>query len=187
MAVTAGNVDVGLTGAISKAPVGTAAPTTAVIALNASFIDTGAISEDGISLTMPGNGDSTPIKIWQGGAQVRTLRTSSDDLPSVTFTMLETNKTTVETYFGVTVAQTATEGSFSYVAGTTPAPSAYVADILDGTKSKRFHIPRGQRVEVGDLVFKNDEPIGYEVTIECELDTTLGYNFRYWDTGLKTP
>ena len=84
------------------------------------------------------------------------------------------------------LTQTATEGSFEYEGDTAPTPAAYVADILDGTKSKRFHIPRGVRAEVGDLVFKNDEPIGYEVTIECENDPTAGYAFKYWDTGLKS-
>lgn len=186
MAVTAGNVDVGLTGAISKAPLGTAAPTTAVSVLDAAYVDTGALSPDGIALAMPGPGDTTPIKIWQGDLTVRTLRATSEELPALTFTMLETNKGTVETYFGVTVAQTATEGSFSYT-GAAPVASVYTADILDGTKSKRFHIPRGMKAEVGDLVFKNDEAIGYEVTIECEYDATAGYYFRYWDTGLKTP
>lgn len=186
MAVNASNVRVGLTGAVSKGPLGTAAPTDATTAIDAAYSDTGAISEDGVTLSLPDNGDSTPIKIWQGGAQVRTLRTTSDDLPSMSFTMLETNKTTVETYFGVDVAQTVTEGSFSY----TPSlavPASYVLNVLDGDAVHRYHWPRGVKVSVGDLVYQNNEPVGYEVTIEGELDAVTGYNFRSWMTDLKTP
>ena len=187
MSVTAANVRVGLTGAVSKAPLGTAAPTTAISALNAAFADSGAISEDGVSLSLPDAGDVTPIKIWQGGAQVRTLRIASDDLATITFTMLETNKISVETYFDVTVTQSASEGSFSYVYGTTPTASGYVLDVLDGAVSHRYHIPRGVKANVGDLVYKNDEPVGYEVTVEMEQDSTTGYAFRSWMTDLKTP
>ena len=186
MTVDPSKVDVGITGAVSKGPLGTAAPTTAIVALDAAFKDAGAISEDGITLSLPDGGDSTPIKAWQNGQTVRTLRMTSDDLPSLTFTFLETNKTSVETYFGTSVTQSAAEGTFTYTVGLAPM-AAYVLDVIDGAKSKRFHIPRGARAEVGDLVFKNDEAIGYEVTIEAELDPVLGYNFKGWDTGLKTP
>lgn len=186
MAGDATKVDVGLTGAVSKAPTGTAAPTSATVALNAAFTDGGFISEDGISISLPGSGDTTPIKVWQGGATVRTLRTASEDLPTFTFTFLETNKTTVETYFDTTVTQSSTEGTFDYTVKL-PTPFALAVDILDGPKSKRYHVPRAVRAEVGDLVYQNNEPVGYEVTIEAEYDATAGYNFRGWDTSLKTP
>lgn len=186
MAVTAGNVRVGLTGAISKGALATAAPTTAVSVLDAAFKDSGAISEDGVTLTLPDSGDSTPIKIWQNGQTVRTLRTTSDDLPTLSFTMLETNKTSVETYFGVTVTQTASHGTFDYT-GATRTPSCYVLDVVDGAVTHRYHVPRGATASVGDVVYQNGEAVGFEVTIECELDATAGYNFRAWMTDLKTP
>lgn len=186
MAVDATKVRVGLTGAISKGPVGSTAPTDATTALNAAFIDSGAISEDGVTITLPDAGDSTILKIWQGGANVRTLRTTSDELPTISFTMLETNKTAVETYFGVSVTQTTAHGTFDYT-GSAPVASAYVLDVLDGTSSHRFHAPQAVRASVGDLVYRNDEPVGYEVTLELEKSATAGYNFRAWMTDLKTP
>lgn len=186
MAVTAGNVRVGLTGALSKAVLGSTAPTTAVSVLDAAFKDSGAISEDGVTLALPDSGDRTPIKIWQNGAQVRTLRSTSDDLPTISFTMLETNKTSVETYFGVTVTQTSAHGTFDYT-GAAAVPATYVLDVLDGSVSHRYYIPRGVNASVGDLVYKNDEAVGYEVTLELELDPTAGINFRAWMTDLKTP
>lgn len=186
MAADVSKVRVGLTGAISKAVVGSTAPTTATAALDSAFTDSGAISEDGVTLTLPDQGDRTTLKMWQGGAQVRTLRSASEDLPSISFTMLETNKISVETYFGVTVTQTATHGTFDYTV-TTPTPSAYVLDVIDGSVQHRFWVPRGVKASVGDLVYRNDEAIGYEVTIECEKDATTGINFRSWMTDLKTP
>ena len=186
MATDISAVRVGLTGAFSKGPSGTAAPTDATTAINVAYVDSGAISEDGVTLTLPDSGDKTTIKMWQGGAQVRTLRTASEDLPTISFTFLETNKTSVETYFGVTVTQTATHGTFDYTVGL-PDPFAGVLDVIDGANIHRLHIPRAVKASVGDLVYKNDEPIGYEVTIEMEKDATAGYNFRAWMTDLATP
>lgn len=179
-------VRVGLTGAISKGPVGTTAPTNATTAINVAFVDSGAISEDGITLTLPDAGDKNTIHMWQGGAQVRTLRKVSDDLAQISFTMLETNKTSVETYFGVTVTQTAAHGTFDYNV-TLPDPFAYVLDVIDGANIHRLHMPRAVKASVGDLVYKNDEPIGYQVTLDLEKDATAGYALRSWMTDLATP
>lgn len=179
-------VRVGLTGAISKAPLGTAAPTDSSTALDAAYIDSGAISSDGVTLTLPDTGDRTTIQAWQNGAQVRVIRTVTDDLPSINFTFLETNKTAVETYFGVTVTSGTTDGTFSYSPVNIPSPSAYVLDVIDGSNRARYHIPRGVKASVGDLVYKNDEAVGYEVTIECEVDATANYALKGWMTDLKS-
>lgn len=183
MTVTPANVHVAITGGISKAPIGTAAPTSATATLNMAFVDSGGISEEGVTLSLPGGGDSTPIKVWQNGATVRTIRTASEDLPSISFTFLETNKTAVETYFGVTVTQSGADGTFDYTVGLRQ-PAAYVLDVEDGDENHRFYFPRGVVSEVGEIVYANGEPIGYNVTIEAELDPTAGYNFRSWITSL---
>lgn len=185
MSADASKVRVGLTGAISKGAVGTTAPTDATTAINVAFVDTGAISEDGVTISLPDAGDRTTLRMWQGGAEVRTLRSPSDDLPQISFTMLETNKGAVELYFDTTVTQTASHGTFDY---TVKAPTAfgYVLDVLDGAIVHRFHLPQAVRASVGDLVYKNDEPIGYEVTLDLEKNTTAGYNLRGWMTDLKT-
>ena len=185
MAVDESKVRVGVTGAVSKAPLGSVAPTDGSTALDAAYVDSGAISEDGVTITLPDSGDKTPIKIWQNGAQVRVLRTTSDDLATISFTMLETNKTAVETYFGVTVTAAATEGSFEYNVEL-PDPFAYVLDVIDGAERHRYHSPRGVKASVGDLVYANGAPVGYQVTIEMEKDATAGYTLKGWMTDLKT-
>lgn len=186
MSTDISKVRVGLTGAISRGVVGSAVPTDATTAIDAAYTDSGAISEDGITLSLPDGGNKTTIKMWQNGAQVRTLRTTSEDLPQLHFVMLETSKANVELYFGATVTQTATHGTFDYTVKLATA-YAYVLDVLDGANHHRFHIPSGVKASVGDLVYKNDTPIGYEVTLDLDLDATAGYNFRGWMTDLKTP
>ena len=102
MAVDASKVRVAITGAISKGLTSASAPTGTGVALT-GFSDLGGISEDGVTLALNDEGDATPLKVWQDGATVRTLRTASEDNPTLSFTLVETSLATIETYFGVTV------------------------------------------------------------------------------------
>lgn len=185
MAVDASKVRVAVTGALSKGLTSATAPTSASAAAT-GFTDLGGISEDGVSLEMPDAGDSTPIKVWQNGATVRTVRETSEDNPSITCTLVETSLAAIETYFGVTVTQTATEGSFQWT-NTARTASSYVLDVIDGAELIRLYLPRGVVSSVGEITLANTEAIGYEVTIEAELDTVKGYNFKSFMTALKTP
>ena len=100
--------------------------------------------------------------------------------------MIETKKEVVELYYGATVTQTATEGSFVYDSSALRAQKAFVIDVIDGAELERVFIPKGRVVEVGDKVYANGEVIGYEVTIEAEKDSTLGGNAKVFSTRLKT-
>lgn len=184
MAQDASKVRVAVTGAVFKgltsatAPTGTAgAPT--------GFNDLGFISEDGVEIELPDAGDSTPIKAWQNGTTVRTIRTPSEDNPTWGFTMIETKIETIETYFGVTVTSTSTEGSFEFKTGNRPYNS-YIIDSIDGAELQRDYVPKGVVTSVGAHTLSNGDPIGYEVTVEGELDSVKGYNFKRWATALKT-
>lgn len=162
----------------STAPSGTSgAPT--------GMVDLGYISEDGIEITIPGAGEATTIKDMTGGS-VRVLRKPSEDNPSWHFTMLETSKETVEAYFGVTVTQAASEGSFEYTV-TNRGHFSYVVDVIDGAELIRDYIPYGVVVEVGAQTLANGEPIGYEITVEGERGhPSEDYNFARWATALKS-
>lgn len=183
MAVTPANVDVGITGAVSKGLVSATAPTAHGSTLT-GFVDLGGISEDGVQLTLPDAGESTPIKVWQNGATVRTVRSSSDDLPTLVFTMLETSLATIETYFGVTVDDT--DGSFTYVVENRD-PASYVLDVVDGSKVWRVYVPQGVVTSVTEITVANATATGYGVTIECELDAGVSYNFKSWHSALIVP
>ena len=184
MASDATKVRVAVTGAIFKgltsatAPTGTAGTTT-------GFLDLGFIGEDGVEIELPDAGDSTPIKAWQNGTTVRVIRTPSEDSPSWHFTMLETSKATVETYFGVTVTAAAADGSFEFKVANRPHES-YIVDAIDGAELVRDYIPYGIVTSVGTHTLSNGDPMGYEVTVEGELDPVKLYNFKRWATALKT-
>lgn len=185
MAVTPSNVRVAVTGAVSKGLTSATAPTGTASALT-GFTDLGGISEDGVTLALPDAGDSTPIKVWQNGATVRTLRSTSDDLPTISFTMVETSLATIETYFGVTVTQTSAEGSFEYKVQNRGHDS-YVLDVVDGPELERNYIPKGIVTSVEEITLANTEAIGYGVTIEMENGGAgKDYNFKSWRTSLKS-
>lgn len=184
MAVDATKVRVAITGALSKGLTSATAPTGTAGAIT-GFTDLGGISEDGVTLALNDEGDATPLKVWQDGATVRTLRTSSEDNPTLSLTLVETSLATVETYFGVEVTQTVTEGSFEFKSKIRSADS-YVLDVVDGAELIRVYVPRGVVSSVGEITLANTEAIGYEVTIDCELDGTLDYNFKTWATALKS-
>ena len=147
MAGDASNVPVYVTGGVFTADYGATAPT-GTSGAPTGFVDLGYISSDGVEITMPGAGDSTAIKAWQDNTTVRTIRTPSEDSPTWHFTMLETKLETIELYFGVTVTQTATEGSFEYTVSQRAA-KAMVVDGVDGSELVRDYIPNAVVTDVG--------------------------------------
>lgn len=185
MSTDAANVRVAVTGAVSKGAYGATAPTTPVGAA-ASHTDLGFVGEDGVEISLPGVGDSTPIKAWQGGVTVRTIRTPSDGKPSWKFVLLETTIETIELYFGVTVDDAATFGSFEYTVIDRTAFSM-VVDAVDGAELIRDYVPNAVVVEVEAHKLANSEAIAYGVTVEGDLDPTKDYNFKRFATALKTP
>jgi hypothetical protein len=185
MALDSNNVRVAVTGAVSVGPIGTTAPTGTASAITPRT-DLGYIGEDGVTETQPGAGDVNRIKAWQNGATVRTIRTATEDLPTWSFVLLETKLEVIELYYKTEVTQTATEGSYSIDADAQDPGHDFVIDVVDGAELERVHVPRGFVSEVGDKVYANGEAIGYEVTIEGEKDSTLGYNAKVWATSLKS-
>lgn len=183
MAVDATKVRVAVSGALSKGLTSAAAPTGTAAALT-GFTDLGGIRENGVALALPDASDATPIKVWQNGATVRTIRETSDDNPTITVTLVETTKVAIETYFGVTVTSTVSEGTFD-IKNEVRTAASYVLDVIDGAELIRVYVPRGVVSSVGEITLANTEAIGYEVTIDAELDSTKGYQARTWMTALK--
>jgi len=164
MAIDASAVKVGVSGIIAYAPLGTAAPTSAISSISA-FTDAGYASEDGVTVS---NGQTVEqIRAWQNAAIVRTTVTEGE----TTFqtTLIQTDVNTVGLVYGSAV----TAGSVIVRPAVERPHQAFVIDVYDGSEVIRHWIPDGQITELGDIVYQNGEAIGYEVTITAYQHTSL--------------
>lgn len=170
MAQSTANVRVGVDGVVYHAPLNTALPTTAVIALNAAFKDVGIISEDAVNAAL--SNSTNDIKSWAGSI-IRKVQTESGY--ELEFTMLETNDEALLAYYGA--------GNYSggriQVTNTLPGAEAWVVDVLDGLDRLRIVIANGQVTERGDIAYKNGEPVGYNVKVTAYPDTNGIYAYIY--------
>lgn len=182
MALDSGNVRVAVTGAVSVGETTATAPTGTSGSLT-GFTDLGYVGEDGVTETRDRSSDS--IKGWQNGATVRTVVT--EGTLTYQFVMLETKKETVELYYGTTVTEAAAEGNFVIVPTSTGGRKSFVIDVVDGAELERVYIPEGEVTEVGDKVYANGEPIGYDVTITAYDNAGIGGSAKVYATALKTP
>ena len=172
-----------VSGAVYRAPLGTSLPTDATTTLNAAFKELGYVSEDGVSNN--NTPDSDNIKAW-GGATVLVVQNEKTD--EWTLTLIEAlNENVLKTVYGdskVTVNGTA------ITVQATPeqlAEACYVIDMsLKGSALKRVVIPDGAISEVGEIVYKDDEPIGYEITINALPDNSNVNHYEYIKLGSST-
>lgn len=181
MALTSANVRVAVTGAVMVGPTSTTAPTSTASATT-GFADLGLISEDGVTESRGRTTNS--IKAWQNGAEVRVVVT--DGTLTYKFVMLETSLATVQAYYGVSVTQTVSEGSFVIVPTATGGRKSFLLDVVDGAELLRVYIPQGEITEVGDKVYNGTTPIGYEVTVSAYTDSTISGNAKVFATALKS-
>lgn len=174
MANVADNVRVGITGGMYVGPVKTTLPASASASIDPKFKDLGYISADGVTQTI--DSDTSDIKAWQNGDVVRTIQTSHK--VSFKMTLIETNEEVLKLYYA---DSTATATAVKMTGAQAPHFSG-VFDVLDGNKVIRVAIPDGQVTERGDVVYKNDEAIGYEVTITCYPDANGVKAYKYLGT-----
>jgi hypothetical protein len=154
------------------------APTDASTALT-GFTDLGYLSEDGVTNSL--STSSTPIKAWQNNATVRTIITDGTETFQCVF--IETKAETVGLYYGGTVDA---DGSIVSDPGANTPEQKMVFEYVDGAKLVRAYAPKAQVTERGDTVWRNGEPVGYEVTITCNVDGTLGGSVKRCFSALDT-
>jgi hypothetical protein len=171
-----------VSGAVSLAPTGTAAPADASTPLAAAYKDLGFISDAGV--TEARSRSTNEVHAWQGGVLVRTLVTSGT--LTYHFVMLETKVETVQLYYGAVVTPGAASGDFVIVPTNTGGRQAFVFDVVDGAELIRTYVPLGEVTDIGDHVYVNSDPVGYDVTITAYPDTVTGGNAHVWATALKS-
>jgi hypothetical protein len=162
MALNSANVLVALTGAVYVAPLATALPTTTSAAWNAAFVDLGYLSEDGI--VEAHDDQSSEVKAWQNGDTVREMITGSK--ATYTFTLIETTAAGLALYYkGSTITGTGAGPATVAVKNPTAERKAFGFDVVDGLNIVRWTIATGEVSDRGDITYKNDEAVGYELTI----------------------
>ena len=163
-------------GAVYRAPIGTTLPTDASTALAAAFEDMGYISEDGI--TNSNSPDSEKIKDW-GGQTVLVVTNEKPDTFKIKF-LESLNEDVLETVYGVSNV-TVGSNTITVVANASALGEyIYVIDmVMTGGALKRIVIPKGSLSELGDIVYKSNEAVGYEVTLEALPDSSGNTHYEY--------
>ena len=164
------------TGAAFSAAAGTAIPTDATSALPQAFVNHGYVGADGLTNTT--ERESTDVKAW-GGDVVLTPQTSFKETYKLKLIQSLDADTLKAVYGDANVS-----GSGSAIAvehGPVELPrKAWVFEVLlTGGKIKRICIPDGQITEVGDVIYKDDTEIGYEVTITAFPDAEGVTSYEY--------
>lgn len=173
--VTVGKPKVG--GAVHWAPIGSTLPTSATASLDGAFVELGYISEDG--LTNNNSPESDTVKAW-GGDTVLTLQTDRPD--TFAMTLLESmNADVLKTVYGSANVTTDGSGNLTVKATAQDMPSgAWVFDmILKGGRAKRIVVPNGTISELGEITYKDDEAVAYNITITDVPDTNGVYHYEY--------
>ena len=154
------------TGMFFTAPKGTALPSYPGASLSADWAEVGAITEDGITLSLP-NGDV--IRNWALVAE-RKINTENGQ---ITAPIMYTTKKVLETLFGsnnVThVAASSSHGNLDSVElapDVSAEPAAFLFLMKDGDKLAMLGSSDALITEIGDVSFTPSEGATWEATID---------------------
>ncbi len=176
----AANVSVGkpkIGGAVACAPFGTDLPTSADGELNEAFKNLGYCSDDG--LTNSNSPESDSIKAW-GGDTVLSFQSSKED--TFTFKLIEVKDVEVlkAVYGAKNVDGNLDTGITVKANSLEQPPCSWIIDmILRDDALKRVVIPYASISELGDIVYKDDEATGYEITLTAMPDKTGNTHYEY--------
>lgn len=179
MATSAENVRVGVTGAIYMGETSADAPTSAIAALT-GFTELGYVSSDGVTETR--DRSTSQIRAWQNSDLVREVVTEAT--ATFQFTLLETNASVLSAYYGVSVD--GTDGSIEVDPGATGGRKSFVIDLVDNDVAIRTYVPSGEILSVGEQVYQNGEPVGYDLTVTAYVSED-GFSFKKFYSDLVTP
>jgi hypothetical protein len=167
VAVDSSEIRIGITGNLYVAAAGTAQPPDPPTAWPATWLDLGALSEDGASFTP--SMSVNDIKIWQSAYTAK--RVVTDRGLEWKVTLMQRNADTFMLAMGGgTIAETSTgSGVWKWIP---PAASylderAFGLEVREGNITDRYYLRRGLVTATGDVTFRRTEAARFELTISA--------------------
>ena len=167
----------GVSGAIYRAPIGTTLPTDASTTLDVAFVELGYVSEDGLVNT--NSPETENIKEWGGTAVLNVLTEKTDEWQ---YTLIEVlNVNVLKAIYGASNVTGTLSTGITVTANTDEQEEAiWVVDmVMRNGVLKRVVIPNGKISELGDITYKRDEVVGYEITLTGLADTYGNTHYEY--------
>jgi len=182
MAIDSTEIRVGISGSVYVAPTGSTVPVDATTALDAAFVDLGAINEDGIALSPSRSIEK--IRAWQSAKAVRTVVT--EDELSIAFSLMQWNDTTIDLVFGGGTFSVVNTDETQYVppAAGTIDERIFLFEWVDGAVNNRLLVPRGMVSEIGEIQVTKSSAIELAVTVEVLGSTPDDFLYFTDDTNV---
>lgn len=165
-------------------------PTTASATLSSTdYKCLGYIGEDGVS--NDSNYESDEIKAWGGDIVLPVQKGRTDTFK---FKLLEVlneevlKAVYVDANVTVTEATSSAPKAVAVSVNNNEQPDAvWVIDmIMRGNNPKRIVIPYGKLTELSEISYKDDDAVGYEVTITASADSSGNTHYEYMNIGTAT-
>ena len=163
-------------GAVYRAPLGSKLPTDATTALDAAFVGLGYVSEDG--LTNSNSPESDKIKAW-GGDTVHTYQTDKPD--TFQFMLIEAlNADVLKAVYGEdNVTGTIKEGLTVKANSSAAEDCCWVVEMVLNNVLKRVVVPCAKITELDDIVYADEQALGYAITLTATADTDGNTHYEY--------
>lgn len=187
MANNAGNVQIGkpnIAGGVWVGAVGVTLPTSATSAIDtALFACAGYCSEDGV--TNSSSISTQDIKAWGGDVVASPLTEKKDTFK---WKMIEAGNGVVLKLVNndANVSGTIVSGITVKVNAQDKIPHSFIIDMqVSANILKRIVIPNGKITAIGDIVYKDGEAVGYEITVTAFPDAQGNTHYEYIVEGTQ--
>lgn len=180
MANNAVNVSTGkpkISGAVFRAPKGTATPTDATTALASAYVCLGYVSEDGVENS--NEMDVSDIKAWGGNIVYRSLTEMND---TFALSLIESeNADVLKAVYGSSNVTVDASGDVTVnVVAEDPEEAVWVIELaLRGGRAKRIVVPDGAITSREAITYNDSDAIAYGITISAYPDSNGKTHVEY--------